>query len=124
MSAEKKLRNTPSRDLDAEIGKRAHMLMWGEGLKQGDVAARINMSSGSLGLKLKGNRGWAASEIVALAAELGTTVGYLFGETENPHSGVPSGGHMVGPAGIEPTTSTVESRQLAPVIRLSEWKTA
>ncbi len=26
---------------------------------------------------------------------------------KNPHSGVPSGGHMVGPAGIEPTTSTV-----------------
>ena len=80
METAKQQRNTPPRDLDAELGRRAHMLMWDAKLKQGQVATLIGMSSGSLGLKLKGQRGWALSEVAALADALNTTVAYLFGE--------------------------------------------
>jgi hypothetical protein len=84
METAKETRNTASRDIDAELGQRAHMLIWSEGRKQGDVAKQIGMSSGSLGLKLKGQRGWALAEVRALAAELGTSVAYLFGEVDAP----------------------------------------
>lgn len=62
------------------------MLIWGAGRTQGEVAAAIGMSSGSLGLKLKGQRGWALAEIIAIASELNTSVGYLVGETPEPPS--------------------------------------
>lgn len=119
MSTVKQHRNTPSRDADTQLGTRAHMLMWKEGLKQGEVATAIGMSSGSLGLKLKGQRGWALAEIIALAETLNSSVAYLVGETENPHQS-PDGGN-VGPAGIEPTTYGVEYREFAPVISLADF---
>ncbi len=91
METAKESRNTPSRDADAELGQRAHMLIWSTGRKQGDVAAQLGMSSGSLGLKLKGQRGWALAEIKAIAAELNTSVAYLAGESDIPTPGGPAG---------------------------------
>ena len=87
METAKETRNTPSRDVDAELGQRAHMLIWSEGRKQGDVARQIGMSSGSLGLKLKGQRGWALAEVKAIASVLNTSVAYLFGESEDSTPG-------------------------------------
>lgn len=98
MNTVKKPRNTPSRDADTELGTRAHMLMWNHGLKQGEVANAIGMSSGSLGLKLKGQRGWA------LAEALNSSVAYLAGETENPHPNGSGGGLSEPPAGLDPAT--------------------
>ena len=115
MNAEKETRNTPSREADVELGTRAHMLIWSEGRKQGDIATAMGISSGSLGLKLKGQRGWALAEIKALAQILNTTVAYLVGETENPHPNKPSGGRRVGLTGFDPMTSTVETGRLAPI---------
>lgn len=86
------------------------MLMWDAKRKQGEIARAMGIGSDSLGRKLKGERGWAIAEIVTLAEVLNTSVSYLVGETIAPHP--------VGPAGIEPTTSTVEVRRLAPVIQL------
>jgi hypothetical protein len=84
MEAAKKHRNTPSKRADVELGERAHMLIWSTRQKQGEVAAAIGMSPGSLGLKLKGQRGWALAEIKAIADALDTTVAYLVGETDEP----------------------------------------
>ena len=84
-------RNTPSRDIDAEIGRRAHMLMWDAKRKQGEVAEQIGIHSDSLSRKLKGTTGWAASELVAIAGVLGTSVSYLVGEAEDPHPGMGGG---------------------------------
>ena len=120
METAKQERNTPSREADAELGRRAHMLIWDAKLKQGEVAAMIGMGSDSLGRKLKGERGWALAEIIDLAAALDTSVAYLAGEEENPHPDKPNGGSNVGPAGIEPTTSTVDQQRLAPVASLDE----
>lgn len=111
-------RRTPSRDADVELGKRAHMLIWSAGRTHTAVAEAIGIEPTAFGKKLKGRSGWALQEVKDLAVELHTTVGYLFGETENPRQS-PDGGSSVGPAGIEPTTSTVEDRQfVAPVIPL------
>lgn len=93
MDTVKQQRNTPSRDVDAILGRRAHMLMWDAKRKQGEVAAQMGMSSGSLGLKLKGERGWALAEIITLASVLGTTVAYLVGEDDAPHAS-PEGEEM------------------------------
>lgn len=108
MEANKVRRNTPSRDADAEVGKRAHMLIWSAGRKQGSVANQLGISPGSFGLKLKGNRGWAIGELIALASVLDTTVAYLVGETEDPHPEGPNGGRAVGPEGLEPPTLSVK----------------
>lgn len=117
MDAVKETRNTPSKTADAELGQRAHMLIWSEGRKQGEVAKKIGISSGSLGLKLKGQRGWALSEVKAIAAELNTTVAYLVGEVDGPNS--------VGLAGLDPTTSTVESPRFNnPIVSLADRRAA
>lgn len=71
------------------------MLIWRAGKTQGAVADAIGMESTALGKKLRGKNGWAIQELIDIAAELDTTVAYLVGESS------------VGPAGFEPTTSTV-----------------
>ena len=98
METAKKNRNIPSRSADADLGMRAHMLIWGAGRTQGEVAAAIGMSSGSLGLKLKGQRGWALAEIIAIAEELNTSVGYLVGEVPEP----PTTGSAVAATNLRP----------------------
>lgn len=80
MQADKQQRNTPSRALDASVGRRAHMLMWDGKRKQGDVAREMGITSDGLGRKLRGERGWALQEVADIAAVLGTSVSYLIGE--------------------------------------------
>tara|TARA_B100000378_G_scaffold229108_1_gene193648 strand:+ start:2337 stop:2564 length:228 start_codon:yes stop_codon:yes gene_type:complete len=75
------------------------MLIWRSGKTQNDIADRIGMESSALGKKLRGKNGWALQELIDLASALNTSVAYLVGETEEIDP--------VGPAGIEPTTSTV-----------------
>ncbi|MPT14053.1 MAG: XRE family transcriptional regulator [Microbacterium sp.] len=84
------------RQMDAEVGRRVHMLMWDQQLTQTAFGARVGIDQSALAKKLRGQRGWSLDEVATVAAELGVSVSYLFGEGEG-----------VGPAGIEPTTSTV-----------------
>lgn len=77
-------RNTPSRDIDAEIGRRAHMLMWDGQRTVRNVAEAMGINPDSLSRKLKGTTGWAASELVAVAGVLSTSVSYLVGEDDEP----------------------------------------
>lgn len=58
------------------------MLIWRVGRTQGDVAAALGVDSTGLGKKLKGKNRWAIQEVIDLAAELGTTVAYLVGESD------------------------------------------
>ena len=112
METAKQQRNTPPRDIDAELGRRAHMLIWDAKRTQGSVAAEMGIGSDSLGRKLKGERGWALAEIVDLAATLETTVAYLAGETEDPRPENPNGGRTVGSGSLDLPTSSVKSRHL------------
>lgn len=108
-------RNTPSRDIDGEVGRRAHMLMWDAKLKQRHVADAMGITADGLGRKLKGERGWAVAELVTLAEVLNTSVSYLVGEVDSP---------TVGPAGIEPTTSTVKTGHSAEVWSITGGRVA
>ena len=91
------LSSTPERQgLDAEIGRRIFHLMWDRKITQTEMGKVIGVQQTTLSLKLRGKRPWYSSELRAAANMLDVSVGYLFGE-----------GDEVGPAGIEPTTSTV-----------------
>ncbi|WP_442960386.1 helix-turn-helix domain-containing protein [Pseudoclavibacter sp. 8L] len=84
--------------------------MWDQKLKQGDLAPVLGIQQTALSRKLRGERKWTLDELRTVARALNTTTSYLLGETENPRPGGPVGGIVaagVGPAGIEPTTSTV-----------------
>ena len=100
---------TPLIDLDREIGKRVHQLMWDRQITQTAFAMVIGMDQSSVAKRLRGKLGWSATQVKQAAGALNTSVAYLYGETANPDA-------PVGPAGIEPTTSTVGSAYLAPVI--------
>lgn len=93
-------RRTPSRDADAALGARAHMLMWRASRTHTSVAEVLGIEPTAFGKKLKGRSGWALQEVKDLAAELNTTVAYLFGETENPHQS-PDGGSESPSNGLE-----------------------
>ena len=143
METNTKTRTTPSRDVDAELGRRVHMLMWDRKLSGAAFGKALGIDSSSLAKKLRGERGWALSEVVSVASALGVSVSYLFGEEhggdENDPRQESDGGRSVGPTGIEPMTSTVKDgqsnrrlriveapaadlRPVAPVVELAAWR--
>ena len=85
-------RKHASRELDAAIGERAHLMIWRARQTQTAIARQIGVDPTGFGKKLKGQNGWAVQELVNLASALNTTVGYLVGEAENPHPEGPDGG--------------------------------
>ena len=99
---------TGKRQVDAEVGRRVHMLMWDRQLTQTEFGSMIGIDQSALAKKLRGTRGWSLDEVVAVARALDVSVAQLFGE--------------VGPAGIEPTTSTVETRRFAQPASLAAWR--
>ena len=101
---------TPIVDLDAQIGRRVHQLLWDRQMTQTAFGERVGMDQSSVAKRFRGKLGWSATQVKAAATVLHTSVAYLYGESADP-SPAP-----VGPAGIEPTTSTVGSAYLAPVI--------
>lgn len=99
---------TPERQgLDAEIGRRIFHLMWDRKITQTEMGRVVGVGQTTLSKKLRGERPWYTTELRAAASMLDVSVGYLFGEDD-----------AVGPAGIEPTTSTVEAQRLAPITPL------
>lgn len=106
------------RQVDAEVGRRVHMLMWDRGLTQSAFGERVGIDQSALAKKLRGSRGWSLGEVVTVAQALNVSVAYLFGEDDG-----------VGPAGIEPTTSTVktwvpQTGHMAEVIDLASRRAA
>ena len=83
---------------DALIGERVHRLMWRNHVTQTALGPIMGVGQSAVSAKLRGRRGWSADDLVIVARHFGVSVGYLFGEDD---------GTVVGPAGIEPTTSTV-----------------
>ncbi|WP_368731381.1 helix-turn-helix domain-containing protein [Leucobacter sp. OAMSW11] len=81
---------------DETIGERVHQLMWRARLSQTSFAPELGIGQAALSMKLRGRRGWSADELRTIARYFGVSTDYLFGLSDG-----------VGPAGIEPTTSTV-----------------
>ncbi|QEA30632.1 hypothetical protein FGL91_14895 [Microbacterium sp. CBA3102] len=88
-----------SEPIDVVVGRRIHTLMWEQRVKNKDIAELLGIEATGVGKKLRAEQRFSIEQLVAIAAHLRTTVGYLVGETSAPNP--------VGPAGIEPTTSTV-----------------
>lgn len=105
MSTVSPIRNTES--IDVAIGRRIHTLMWEQRVKNKDLAELLGLEATGIGKKLRAEAKFSIEQLVTVAAHLHTTVAYLVGETSAPRP--------VGPAGIEPTTSTVESRRFATI---------
>lgn len=108
---------TPERqDMDAEIGRRIFHLMWDRKITQTEMGRAMSISQATLSMKLRGKRPWYSTELRAAAEHLNTTVGYLFGEAENPHPGAGGGSSLPGldsnqePAGFKPVVSLEERR--------------
>jgi transcriptional regulator with XRE-family HTH domain len=97
--------------IDAAVGRRVHSLMWQQRVKNKDIAELLGLEATGIGKKLRAEAKFSIEQLVLVAARLNTTVSYLVGESDAPHP--------VGPAGIEPTTSTVKAHRLAPVIDLA-----
>ncbi|WP_374955803.1 helix-turn-helix domain-containing protein [Microbacterium sp. MYb50] len=73
--------------------------MWEQRVKNKDLAELLGIEATGVGKKLRAEQRFSIEQLVMVAARLNTTVAYLVGESSAPHP--------VGPAGIEPTTSTV-----------------
>ncbi|PQZ60739.1 MULTISPECIES: helix-turn-helix domain-containing protein [unclassified Microbacterium] len=88
-----------SEPIDTVVGRRIHTLMWEQRVKNKDLAELLGIEATGVGKKLRAEQRFSIEQLVMVAARLNTTVAYLVGESSAPHP--------VGPAGIEPTTSTV-----------------
>jgi len=80
----------PIVDLDEQIGRRVHQVMWDRRMTQTAFAAHIGMDQSSVAKRLRGKLGWGAVHLVQAATVLGTSVAYLVGETEDAPT--PTGG--------------------------------
>jgi transcriptional regulator with XRE-family HTH domain len=79
--------NNPARDeladpIDVLIGERINGLMFKRRLQKKDIAAILHIDSTAVGKKIRAEQKFSVSQLVRLAPVLGTTVGYLVGETE------------------------------------------
>ena len=69
------------------------------------AAKALGLTHVYVGRRVSGDVELSVSDLIMFASYLDVSPGVLLG-TENPHQS-PGGGVSVGPAGIEPTTSTV-----------------
>lgn len=68
------------RQVDAEVGRRIHIMMWDRGLTQTAFGAELGVDQSTLGKKLRGKVGWSLGEIVAVSNLFDVSVSALFGE--------------------------------------------
>lgn len=91
---------------DERVGERVMMLMFRARLSQKALGEKVGMTQTAISHKIRGTRKWTLDDLFAVAAAFGVPVSYLIENDEKAPT--PKGeGSNVGPAGIEPTTSTV-----------------
>ena len=93
-------------DINREVGRRIHMLMWDAHMTQTNLAPKIGLQQSALSKKLKGARGWDLAELMMIGRVFDVSIGYLVGESENRRPDDPNGGSVaaVHPPGLEPGT--------------------
>lgn len=75
--------STTEKPIEGSVNRRIVMLMWDRKLTQTKLATSLGLTQSGLSKKLHGRTGWGVDELAQAAQILGTTVGFLFGETEN-----------------------------------------
>jgi hypothetical protein len=101
--------------VDRIIGANIHTLMWRNHDSQVKIAGMLGLSQGALSHKLRGKRPWTPTEIDYMAHHYRMDHGALFTKLPDLDS---MEVREVGPTGLEPMTSTVQSGWFAPVIPL------
>lgn len=123
--------SVPQTRMSVAASVRAHLAV--ANISASKMAVRIGMSQAAISRRTKGYHPFDVDELDAIAAELGIDVIELMQMPARPMragaAGISAIVNMddvrkVGPAGFEPTTSTVEERQfdadwMAPVTQLS-----
>ena len=79
-------------DVNREVGRRVHMLMWDAHMTQTTMGPMIGLQQSALSKKLKGERGWNLAELLMIGQIFGVSISYLVGESENRHPDHPNGG--------------------------------
>jgi transcriptional regulator with XRE-family HTH domain len=69
---------------DVVIGARIHHVMWRRRISQVELADVLGIAQPTLSKKLRGQRPWTTSELILAARTLGISIGWLFGETDEP----------------------------------------
>ena len=95
---------------DTQHARAAHLRYLLEPWSLRKLEARTGLGRNYLAGRLNGDTAISIADVEVLAPVIRMTPEELFlellAQTENPHQS-PDGGHSVGPAWIEPTTSTV-----------------
>lgn len=63
--------------------ERIAALMWRKSLSISSLASKLGKDRAQVSRKMHGHARWYADELIDAAAVLGTTVGYLLGETDD-----------------------------------------
>lgn len=91
-------------------------------ISQVKAAAALGVTEMWISRRLKGRTPLDANDIALFARYLGVPVSTFFETIDRPvragSADMRGNLYLVGPAGIEPTTSTVEEERLAPVTQL------
>lgn len=125
----------PERDATADViaaNVRAEIARMG--LSDAQFAAQFGLTPMSASRRLSGQTPFTTSEVQRASKMFGVSIESLFTEHRTPRPGGGAGrrsiylldGYGVGPAGIEPTTSTVQSRRFtpAPIVSLADRRVA
>jgi hypothetical protein len=70
-------------DVDFEIGRRIHTLLWDQRRRQTSLALALGLTPSVLSKKLRGESAWSARQVAIAASELGVSVGDLYGDSAN-----------------------------------------
>lgn len=118
--------------IDYTIGENVDILRRRAGLSIGEIGMRFGVTPSAMSLKLRGKRAWSAQDLHHASRLFSVRMAQLTGEEKMPEPTAPATvsditdllarRREVDPAGLEPTTSTVESPRsadtdyLAPII--------
>jgi hypothetical protein len=78
-------------EIDAQIGRRVHQLLWDRHITQTEFGRMIGMDQSSVAKRLRGKLGWSAAQVKAAALVLRTSITDLYGEDEGPLNPTPKG---------------------------------
>ena len=96
MSSQQATSTSALDNVDAEIGRRVHQLLWDRHITQIAFGELSGMDQTAVAKRLRGKLGWNATQVKRAADALHTTVAYLYGETANPERpGSPTSGATI-----------------------------
>jgi hypothetical protein len=78
-------------DVDVQIGRRVHQLLWDRHITQTDFGRMVGMDQSSVAKRLRGKLGWSAAQVKAAALVLNASISDLYGETDEPSGPTPNG---------------------------------